>query len=168
LSHCLHLNTISKDERLIRAKQALKQTSNIWKLIDKLRKDKNYTMSTTTNKYTNRNTKTSHRQKILAGASAWTTRSIHEHHPSDSRPPETIPTSQDQEKRPMTYTRRNRKRRTLAHACHAPTTGAPHGRGWRWKDRRATANSTKRCVSQKARRMGTDLATKTEMTVKLG
>jgi len=38
--------------RLIQAKQALKQTNNIWKLIDRLKENKNNTRSTTTNKYT--------------------------------------------------------------------------------------------------------------------
>jgi hypothetical protein len=36
-------------------------------------------------------------------------RVVHKHHPSDSRPPETIPTTgQDQEKKSVTHTRRNK------------------------------------------------------------
>jgi hypothetical protein len=44
--------------RLIRAEQALKQTNNIQKPIDRLKEDKNNIRSITTNKYT---TKTSNK-----------------------------------------------------------------------------------------------------------
>jgi len=90
-----------------------------------------------------------------------------QNHHSDNLPPETISTTgQDQEHKPVTHTHRNKEREPwrVQIMRRPPQTHMIVAKGGRTRERRQ--NSTERRVFQKARRMGTDLATKTKKTMK--